>query len=95
MNVTQVWKKAKIRNQYNQVLPLTQDTVWESDKNTRKHHIQESQEASPFPTGEHKSAKQTGQTQITKTKEAPLGTDTKKITGGLKQVSRYQTHPEF
>ena len=26
-------------------------TTWESEKNTRKHHIQESQEASPFPAG--------------------------------------------
>ena len=35
---------------------LTQDTIWESDKNTRKHHIQESQEVSPFPAGDHKTA---------------------------------------
>ena len=34
-------KAAKIRNQYNQVLHMTQDTKWESDKNTVKHHIQE------------------------------------------------------
>ena len=44
-------------NQYNQVPHLTQDTVWESDKNTRKHHKQESQEVSPFPTGDHKAAR--------------------------------------
>ena len=31
-----VRKKAKIRNQYNQIPHLTQDTIWESDKNTRK-----------------------------------------------------------
>ena len=36
-------KKAKTRNLYNQVPHLTQDTIWESDKNTRKHHIRESQ----------------------------------------------------
>ena len=29
----------------------------ESDKSTRKHHIQESQEVSPFPTGDHKAAR--------------------------------------
>ena len=29
------WKKAKIRNTYNQIPHLTQDTKWESDKNTR------------------------------------------------------------
>ena len=33
-----VKKKAKIRNRYNQVPHLTRDTIWESDKNTRKHH---------------------------------------------------------
>ena len=48
-----VRKKAKIRNQYNQVPHLTQDMVWENDKYTRKHHIQESQAVSPFPVGDH------------------------------------------
>ena len=28
----------KIRNRYNQVSHLTQDTTWESDKNTTKHN---------------------------------------------------------
>ena len=51
-----VSKKAKIRNRYNQVPHLAQDTTWKSDKNTRKHHIHESQEASPFPAGDHKAA---------------------------------------
>ena len=49
-------KEAKIRNQYNQVPHLTQDTTWESDKNTIKHNIQESQEVSPFPAGDHEAA---------------------------------------
>ena len=35
-----VRKMAKIRNRYNQVLHLTQDTTWESNKNTIKHHKQ-------------------------------------------------------
>ena len=52
-----VRKKAKIRNRYNQVPHLTQDTILESDKNTRKHHTQESQEFNPFPTGDHKVAR--------------------------------------
>ena len=43
-------------NRYNQVPHLTQDTTWESHRNTRKHHIQESQEVSPFPAGDHKAA---------------------------------------
>ena len=54
--IQKVRKKTKIRNRYNQVPHLTQDTVRESDKNTRKHHIQESQEVSPFPAGDHKAA---------------------------------------
>ena len=51
-----VRKKAKIRNPHNQVPHLTQDTTLESDKITRNHHTQESQEFSPFPTGDHKAA---------------------------------------
>ena len=51
-----VSKGAKIRNGYNQVPHLTQDTTWESDKSTIKHHTQESQEFIPFPAGDHKTA---------------------------------------
>ena len=46
----------KIRNRYNKVPHLTQDTTWESDTNIRKHHTQESQEVSPFPACDHKAA---------------------------------------
>ena len=49
-------KKAKIRNQYNQAPHLNQNTTWESDKNTIKYRIQESQEVSPFLAGDHKAA---------------------------------------
>ena len=43
--------------------------MWESDKNSRKHHIQESQEVSPFPAGDHK-VKETGrQAQNTNSKK--------------------------
>ena len=35
---------------------VDQDTIWESDKNTRKHHTQESQEVSPSPSGDHMAA---------------------------------------
>ena len=49
-------KKAKIRNQYNQAPHPTQDTTWESDKNTRKRQTQESQEASSYPAGDDKAA---------------------------------------
>ena len=33
-----VRKVAKTRNRYNQVPHLIQDTIWESDKNSIKHH---------------------------------------------------------
>ena len=35
---------------------MTQDTTGERDETTRQYHIQESQEASPFPAGDHKAA---------------------------------------
>ena len=56
MNTFKVRKKAKIRNRYNQAPHLTQDTKRESDKNTIKHHKQESQEISPFHAGDPKAA---------------------------------------
>ena len=74
----EVRMKAKIRSRYNQVPHRTQDTTWQSDKNTRKHHIQKCQEVSPFPAGNHKAAmnrhdSMTDMKQITKRsqKEAP------------------------
>ena len=51
--VLKLSKTVKIRNRYNQVPHLTQDTIYESDKNTR----QESQVISPFPAGDHKAAR--------------------------------------
>ena len=54
-SVIEVSKKVKIRNRYNQVPLLTQDTKWESDKNTTKYRIEESQDFSPFPAGHHKA----------------------------------------
>ena len=52
--ILKVSKGAKIRNQYNQVPHLTQDTngkVTNSQLDTTK----ESQEVSPFPAGDHKA----------------------------------------
>ena len=43
-----VWKRAKIRNQYNQVPHLTQETTWESNTHTIRYHKQE-QIGQPFP----------------------------------------------
>ena len=56
IDVIKVRKKASIKKRFNQVPHLIKDTVWESDKYTRKHHIQESQEVCPFPVGVHKAA---------------------------------------
>ena len=61
-----VKRKVKIRTRYNRVAHLAPDTIWESDKNTRKHNTQESQEASPFPADDHK-AERNSQDSITKT----------------------------
>ena len=51
-----VGREANIWNRHNQVPDLTQDTVWESDKYIQKHQLQESQDVSPFPAGDHKAA---------------------------------------
>ena len=49
-------EKAKIRNRYNQVQHLTQDTMHMGKWKTRKHRTQENQEVSPLPTGDHRAA---------------------------------------
>ena len=77
---------------------LTQDTIRESDKNTRKHHITVSQEVSPFPAGDDKSARNRPDS-MTKTnrkhklhkgytKKHRLGMTSKKVTGGLNRLVR-------
>ena len=55
-NQIKVSKKAKTRNRYDQVPQLTQDITWESGKNTRTHHIQETQEVITFQAGDDKAA---------------------------------------
>ena len=50
-----VRKTARIRNRYNQVPHLSQDTKWESNKNTI-NIPNKNQEVSPFPSGDPKSA---------------------------------------
>ena len=50
-----VRKEAKIRKRYNQVPHLTQDTTWESNKNTI-NITNKSLKVSPFPAGDHKAA---------------------------------------
>ena len=48
-------KTARIRNRYNQVPHLSQDTKWESN-NFTINITNKSQEVSPFPSGDHKAA---------------------------------------
>ena len=50
-----VKKTAKIRNRYNQVPHLTQDTKCESNKITI-NITYKSQEVNPFPAGDHMAA---------------------------------------
>ena len=50
-----VRKRAKIRNRYNQVPHLTQDTNGKVT-NSQLDITNESQEVNPFPTGEHKAS---------------------------------------
>ena len=49
---TKVRKGAKIRNRYNQVPHLTQDTNWKVT-NSQLYTTNESQEVSPFPASDH------------------------------------------
>ena len=59
-NTIKVRKTARIRNQYNQVPHLSQDTKWESNKITI-NITNKSQEVSPFPSGDHKAAMNRGE----------------------------------
>ena len=54
INLMKVSKGAKIRNRYNQVPHLTQDTN-EKVTNSQLDTTNESQEVSPYPAGEHKA----------------------------------------
>ena len=91
-------KGAKIRNQYNQVPHLTQDTNGKVT-NPQLDTTNESQEVSPFPVGDHKahinrraqrhSKHKTEQKHKRSTKERSV----KYFTGGLKPVQRRQPHP--
>ena len=89
-------KQAKIRKRFNQIPHLALDTILESDKNIRKRHIQESQEVIPFPTGDHKAARNRQysitnkhETHITKRihkRSTALERSVKTNTEGLKHV---------
>ena len=57
----------KIELQAPVVQHLTQETTWESDKNTRKRYTKERQDVSPFPAalGDHSAAMKTNTAQQT------------------------------
>ena len=93
-----VRKNAKIRNRFSQVPYLTQDTVWESDK-TQQHATYRRAKKTALSQQVTIMLQDTDKTiwqrQIQIKKKDPrmryrLGTVSKKITGGLKLVSRYQ-----
>ena len=81
-----VRKTAKFRKGYTQVPHLTQDTTWESNKNTI-NITNKSQEVSPFPAGDLKAAMNRGESRRNtghKNKNGPqkklrLGTVSKNI----------------
>ena len=54
VDLKKVSKGAKIRNQYNQVPHLIQDTKGKAT-NSQLDTINESQEVSPLPAGDHKA----------------------------------------
>ena len=87
-----------IRNRHNQVPDMTQDIVWKSDKNTRRHHTHESQEISPFRAGDHKAARNTKYTTTKTTmkhknkndsiqKKHRLGTVSKTLLGSFNMLN--------
>ena len=86
---------AKIRNRYNQVPHLTQDTNWKVT-NSQLDTTNESQEASPFPADDHKAHIKSRIQMHSKHKTEKNSTDPKRrtaleqsvkyFTGGLKPV---------
>ena len=97
----EVSKHAKIRNRYNQVQHLTQDTNGKVT-NSQLYTTNESQEASPFPAGNHKAQINRRAQRHNKHKtykihkrSTALEQSVKYFTGGLKPVSRRQPHPYF
>ena len=90
-----VSKGAKIRNRYNQVPHLTQDTNGKMT-NSQLYTTNESQEVSPFPAGDHKahinrralrhSKHKTEKTLKIHKRIYALERSVKYFTGGLKPV---------
>ena len=102
VNMTKVGKGAKIRNRYNQVPHLTQDTN-RKVTNSQLDTTNESQEVSPFPAGDHKAHIKIRAQNIANTRQKKHKRSTKRstalersvkyFTDGLKPVSRRQPRP--
>ena len=95
-------KETKIRNRYNQVPQLTQDTTWESDKNMKKITYKRAKRlalSQQVTIRLQLSDKKAWQTRNINNKNDPqkkhhLGTVSKNIfTVGLKLLLWYQLHP--
>ena len=97
-----VSKGAKIRNRYNQVPHLSQDTNGKVT-NSQLDTTNENQEVNPYPAGDHKAQinrrtqrhnKDKTEKHKWSTKEVPpWNGQYKYFTGGLKPVSWHQPHP--
>ena len=96
LKARKVSKGAKIRNRYNQVPRLTQDTNGKVT-NSQLDTTYESQKGSPFPAGDHKahinrlaqrhSKHKTEQKRKIHKRSTALEWSVKYFTGGLKPVS--------
>ena len=88
---------AKIRNRYNEVPNLIQDTNG-IVTNSQLDITNESQEVDHFPADDHKGTiirRQDRNNMNDSQKSTALEWSDKKFTGGLKPVSRPQPHPYF
>ena len=102
MFLWKVSKGAKIRNRYNQVPHLTQDTNGKVT-NSQLGTTNESQEVSPFPAGDYSYYKahinrcaqrhSTHKTEKIHKRSIALERPVKYFTGGLKPVIQRQIHP--
>ena len=98
----EVSKGAKIRNRYNQVPHLIQDTNWKVT-NSKVYTTNESREVSPFQASDHmaqidRRAQRHNKHKTEKTlkihkRSTALERAVKDFTRGLKPVPRRQPHP--
>ena len=93
-----VSKSAKIRNRYNQVPHLTNDTNGKAT-NSQLDTTNESQKINPFPAGDHKAqinrrAQRHNKQKLEKIQKRSIAFERslKYFTGGLQLVSRRANH---